>query len=169
MVDKIEIQPNWLYSYLVCQREAWLIAHGIEGEQNNIYLELGRLIHEETYSRYKHEQIVMPSVKIDLFYENKKTKIIGEIKSSSKRLKEAKLQLLYYCYILKQKGVEFSAELLIPKERKRIKVELTDESIQQINKLVIEVKELIELPRPPQQIRQSACTKCAYEKFCWTE
>uniref|UniRef100_A0A7V4FIZ6 CRISPR-associated exonuclease Cas4 n=1 Tax=Fervidobacterium pennivorans TaxID=93466 RepID=A0A7V4FIZ6_FERPE len=169
MVEEIEIQPNWLYSYLICKREAWLISHGIEGKQDNIYLDLGRLIHEESYSRYKHEQIVMPSVKIDILYENKNTKVIGEIKSSSKRLKEAKMQLLYYCYILQKKGIQFTAEILIPKEKKRIRVELTDEHIKEIETVIEEVKELINFSKPPIPIRQSSCTKCAYEEFCWGE
>lgn len=165
--QRVEIQPNWLYSYLICKRQAWLISHGIEGFQKNVYLDLGRLVHEEAYDRYKHEQIVLEGAKIDVIYKGKQAAVIGEIKLSSKRIKEAKMQLLYYCYILKQKGVEYSAELLIPREKKRIKVELDREAEAEIEQALDELKELINLPVPPVAKRICSCGKCAYEEFCW--
>lgn len=164
---QIEIQPNWLYSYLICKRQAWLISHGIEGFQKNVYLDLGRLVHEETYDRYKHEQILLEGAKIDVIYKGKHVAVIGEIKLSSRRINEAKMQLLYYCYILKQKGVEHTAELLIPKEKKRIKVELDQNAESELQKKLVELSEVINLPSPPHAKRIPSCGKCAYEEFCW--
>jgi|GEM_PF-6934261 len=79
VIERNSIQANWLYSYLICKRQAWLISRGIEGYQKNEYLDLGRLIHEKTYSRYKHEEILLPGIKIDVFYKDKKSIAIGEI------------------------------------------------------------------------------------------
>lgn len=165
--QQVEIQPNWLYSFLNCKRQAWLISHGIEGFQKNVYLDLGRLVHEEAYDRYKHEQIVLEGAKIDVIYKGKQAAVIGEIKLSSRRMKEAKMQLLYYCYILKRKGLEYTAELLIPKEKKRIKVELDRDAEKEIEEKLSELREIIKLPTPPAAERTRSCGKCAYEEFCW--
>jgi CRISPR-associated exonuclease Cas4 len=163
----VEIQPNWLYSYLNCKREAWLISHGVEPYQNFDLLELGRLIHEEAYSRYKHELINAPGMKIDIvtYMENKL--LIGEIKSSSKKLKQAKLQLLYYLYILKNQGIKAEGELLIPKEKKRMKVNLDEQSEIELKRLLEDLKRTIELEKPPKAEYKTLCKSCAYGEFCW--
>jgi len=167
VIERNSIQANWLYSYLICKRQAWLISRGIEGYQKNEYLDLGRLIHEKTYSRYKHEEILLPGIKIDVFYKDKKSIAIGEIKSSNRRLEQAKKQLLYYCYILKQNGIEIEGELLIPKEKKRIRIQLTPEKEKEIEKIIEEIKDLISQPKPPEPSRISSCSKCSYFEFCW--
>ncbi|ODN29670.1 CRISPR-associated protein Cas4 [Fervidobacterium thailandense] len=169
MVEKEILQPNWLYSYLICKRQAWLISHGIEGKQDNVYLDIGRLIHEETYDRYSHEEIILDGAKIDVFFESKNVKLIGEIKASSRRVEEAKMQLLYYCYILKQRGLEVDAQLLIPREKKRIKVELNPDSEKRLLEHLNDLSNTIKTPKPPEPIRLSSCSKCAYEEFCWGE
>lgn len=172
MVNKDEkfsvgIQPNWLYSYLNCKREAWLISHGIESYQSFDLLELGRLIHEESYSRYKHELINAPGMKIDIVTSRENKLLIGEIKSSSRRLKQAKLQLLYYLYILKTQGINAEGELLIPKEKKRIKVKLDEQSEIELKSLLEDLKRTIELEKPPKAEYKALCKSCSYGEFCW--
>jgi len=166
-IDSIEVRPNWFYSYLNCPRQAWLISHGIEPYQNFDLLELGRIIHEESYPRYKHELITAPGMKIDIVSSTAKELIIGEIKSSSRKLKEAKLQILYYLYILKQQGINAEGELLIPKEKKRLNVRLNEQLENEIKNLLVDCQKLIKQEKPPKAEYKSLCKPCAYGEFCW--
>jgi CRISPR-associated exonuclease Cas4 len=167
MVEEKDIPANWIYSFTICKREAWLISHGIEGYQNNEYLELGRLTHEESYKKEKKETIKLPGLSVDLIINNKEGFMIGEIKSSSKKIAQAKIQLMYYIFKLKEYGFNIKGELLIPKEKKRIKVELTSEDEIFLSNLLLEIKELINQPKPPKPVRKGFCAKCDYFEFCW--
>lgn len=167
MVDEVIIQANWVYSYTICKREAWLIAHGIEGYQENDFIELGKLMHEESYKKEKKEQIALPGLRIDVFIKDNKGYAIGEIKSSSRKVEQAKIQLLYYIWRLKEYGIEMKGEILIPKEKKRIKVELKKEDEIFLENLLLEIKELIAQPKSPPPVRKSFCSKCNYFEFCW--
>ena len=68
-----------IWYYYICKREVWLIAHGIEPPQENEFISIGRLVHEEYYRKFKKELLVDNKIKIDIL-EGKK--VIGEIKKS---------------------------------------------------------------------------------------
>jgi len=106
-----------VWYYYICTRQVWLIAHSIEPDQENNFLKLGRHIHEIFYKRNKKEFFIDNQIKIDIIYPKK---VIGEIKKSSKyNLKSAQMQLAFYLYYMKQKGVELEGELHFPEERKK--------------------------------------------------
>ncbi|QTA37930.1 CRISPR-associated protein Cas4 [Thermosipho ferrireducens] len=167
MVNLESVKAHWLSSYLICHREAWLISHGIEGYQDNIYLDLGRFIHEHSYSKEKKEEISLPGMKIDILLKGRKGYVLGEIKSSSKKLYEAKIQLAYYILRLKEYSLKIESEIIIPKEKKRIKVIVDDSIEKEVYSLVEEVIKLVQKEKPPIPIRKSVCSKCAYFEFCW--
>ncbi|MFN4190993.1 MAG: Dna2/Cas4 domain-containing protein [Pseudothermotoga sp.] len=96
------VSGSVLLSYTVCDREAWLIAHNIEPDQNNPFIEIGRLIHTESYKNHQIREISLPGMKIDMIYEQGQVVIVGEIKKSSKFLRGARLQLLYYLSEIKK-------------------------------------------------------------------
>ncbi|WP_456455037.1 CRISPR-associated protein Cas4 [Thermovibrio sp.] len=156
-----------IWYYYICKREVWLIAHGIEPPQDNELISIGRLIHESFYKKFKKELFVDGKIKIDIV-EGKKA--IGEIKKSSKYLKSAKMQLAFYLFYLKTtKGKEIEGELLIPEERKRIKVKLTPELEKEIEKAVFEIEEIVNRETPPPPVKKSNyCKNCAYKEFCWS-
>ena len=52
---------------------------------------------------------------------------MGEIKKSSRFEKVAIMQLAFYLYRLKEKGISVEGELLIPKERRKVPIKLTSE------------------------------------------
>ena len=55
--------------YFVCHRKLWLFTKDIRFEDENEYVQLGRLIDENTYKRNK-KQIEIGKIKID-FIDNK--------------------------------------------------------------------------------------------------
>ena len=166
MVSFANVNGTLIWYYYICKREVWLIAHGIEASPDNELLQLGRIIHETYYKRHRKELLIDNKIKIDVLEGGK---IIGEIKKSSRYLKSARMQLAFYLYYLKSvKGKLLEGELLIPEERKRIRVRLTDELEKEIRKAISEIERITSSPSPPKANKIKYCRNCAYREFCWS-
>ncbi len=142
------------------------MAHELHPNQEDPFLEIGRLIQKESYAREKKE-IELGHIKIDLIKKADGEFIVGEIKKSSRFEHPAKMQLAYYLYCLKQYGIAATGELLIPKEKKRIKVELTENIKAELKQTISAIKEIIKQEKPPLPQRTKYCSHCAYKEFCW--
>jgi len=160
------ITGTLVWYYYICHREVWLMAHELNPETENSFLALGRLIHEESYPREKKE-FAAAGMKIDILRERGGQLVVGEVKKSSRSTKSATMQLTYYLWRLKQMRIEAKGELLIPKERKRIPVELTDKLRRELEEAVDDIQEIIALETPPSPARNRFCRNCAYREFCW--
>jgi CRISPR-associated exonuclease Cas4 len=88
--------------YVVCPRKLWLFSHQIEMEHNSALVQLGKVIHEHTYSRERRKNLVIDNRIVVDFYEDG---TLHEVKKSNRMDDAHRLQLLYYLYYLKQKGV----------------------------------------------------------------
>lgn len=161
------ITGTLVWYYYICQREVWLMAHELNPETENPFLELGRLIQEESYSREKKE-FSAPGMKIDLLRKRDGQLVVAEIKKSSRFTESATMQLAYYLWRLRDMGTEAKGELLIPKERKRIAVELTEELEDKLEEAILDIQKIVTLETPPPPTRISFCRNCAYCEFCWT-
>ena len=162
------ITPSLLSAYIVCKRQAWLMSRNIGSDQDNPYLELGRMINDEFYKRQRKE-IVIDNMKIDLLensYDN--LLIVGEIKKSSNAAESSKYQLLFYLYNLKKLGIKAQGMLLFPTERRREKIYLTKEYEKEIESLIEELKRFLLLEKPPKAIKIHRCSYCSYKEFCWS-
>jgi len=160
------ITGSLINSYFICPRKTWLFAHQLSPDPDWELLELGRLITEETYKRDKKE-LSGEGMKIDVLKREDGDIVVGEIKKSSKGLKAAKMQLLFYLYKLKKQGVNLKGEILIPKEKKKIKVELTPELESELKKTFTSIREIILQDKPPEPVKTKFCNHCAYKEFCW--
>ena len=165
MMEEININGTLIWYYYICPREVWLIGHSIEADQESDFLILGKHIHEIFYKRQKKEFLIDNTIKIDIL-PNKK--VIGEIKKSSKYLKSAKMQIAFYLYYMKQKGISIEGELLIPEERKREKVVLTKELEQELEKAIKEINKILNQEKPPKPVKIPYCKNCAYKEMCWS-
>ena len=136
--------------------------------QNDSFLEIGRLIHENAYLRERKE-ILFDNIKIDLIRKEKGSYIIAEVKKSSKYLLPSKMQLLFYLYKLKNRGINLKGEWLVPREKKRERVELTLEKEEEIKNTIKEIRNIIKEDTPPLPVKIPFCRGCAYNEFCWAE
>ena len=162
---ELNIGGTLIWYYYICQREVWLIGHGIEPEQENDYIALGRHIHEIFYRRRKRELTIDNTIKIDILPGRK---VIGEIKKSSRYLKSAKMQVAFYIYYMKrEKGISMDGLLLIPEERKRIRISLTPELEEELERTIEDIERILRMERPPPAVKISYCSKCAYRSMCW--
>lgn len=159
------INGTLIWYYYICHREVWLIGHSIASEQDNDFMVLGRHIHEMFYKNSKKEFLIDNKIKIDVI---SKEKIIGEIKKSSKYLKSARMQLAFYLYYMKTKGINMKGELLIPEERKREQVVLTPEIEQELELAIEQINNILKMDIPPKAIKIPYCKNCAYKHMCWS-
>ena len=165
MTEDIKISGVMFYYYFVCKRKLWYFSQGIAMEQNNEDVAIGKLIDAKSYSREKKQILIDDTINIDFIDGNK---VIHEIKKS-KTVNEAGIwQLKYYIYYLKIRGVEGITGLVdYPTLRKREKVTLTFEDTDEIERLLLNLKNIIEKPLPPGVINEKFCKKCAYYELCY--
>lgn len=167
MSDRITGTLIW-YA-MICDREVWLMAHEIEPNRDDPRLEWGRFLSEITYPRSHTREISLPGMKLDLIERDGPRLVVGEVKSSSRFVEAARMQVLYYLWRLREMGIEAEGELRFPKERRRLVVQLDEEGIQAVEHVVARVESLVAMPLPPPAKRIRFCRICAYREFCWSD
>ncbi len=151
--------------FFVCKRKLWLFTKDIAFENENEYVQLGRLIDEYSYGR-KKKQIEIGNIKID-FMDNKRG-VIHEVKKSRKIEKAHIWQVKYYLYQLKSRGIEnIAGEIDYPKLKKKESVSLTEADSQTFKDIFKEMKIILDQVQPPKVINRPFCKKCAYFEFCY--
>ncbi|MDH4129477.1 MAG: CRISPR-associated protein Cas4 [Spirochaetota bacterium] len=166
-MKNLNISGTQFYEYYLCKRKVFLLSRQLIANQENDFLILGRMIHENSYIRMRKE-IVFDGCKIDLLSHKNGKLLVGEVKKSSKSLDANIRQLKYYLYRLKQRGEQLSGEIRIPKEKKLIHVELSESDEKEIQFTVSSIRKLISLENPPEAKWIKFCKSCAYAEFCWS-
>ncbi|MBX6423903.1 CRISPR-associated protein Cas4 [Thermosulfurimonas sp. F29] len=164
MMWSSRINGTIFYAYQVCPREAWFYYHRLNPDKEHPLLDLGRLVHETSYTRARKEIFVDRLLKIDLF----RGELVAEIKRSQRHKEAARLQLAFYLYYLKnEKGLEMEGVILFPRERRSERLKLTLELENRIRKLLQEMQETFSNSKPPPLQRCRWCRSCAFEEVCW--
>jgi len=166
MIKEFKIFPTLIWYYYICPREVWFMARYIVPEQDNTNIALGRLVKEETYTREKKE-IRVENVVIDIIKKENQEIVVGEVKKSSRYKESARMQLLYYLYVLKQKGLNLRGELLFPKEKEKFIVELRESDEKKLLEDIESIERLIQKENPPELIKTRYCAKCGYRELCF--
>jgi len=152
--------------YIVCPRKLWFFSHGIEMEKTSDRVALGRLLHEESYPRGKHREMMIDNLlRID-FDESNGT--VHEIKLSRALERAHIYQLLYYLYYLKAKGIQGLTGVINYTKSKRIeKVYLTPEAEAELEMILAEARKIKTSRTCPEARYTRKCRKCSYEDLCW--
>ena len=152
--------------YFHCKRQLWLFTHQITCEQGSDTVYLGRVIHETSYERERKE-VEIDQIKLDFLDVH--DGVLHEVKKSDKWSEAHEWQVLYYLYVLKQKGVTgLRGELNYPVIRRTISVELTPEKEQRLENILADIRRIIQLPIPPDiSVKKSVCRKCSYFELCY--
>lgn len=152
--------------YFICRRQVWLMARGMEPDRRNELLRLGRLVDAESYGR-ERKGVVLGDNSFDILRRGEETLVVGEVKKSSRAAEAAAMQLAHYLYTLRQEGIVATGELLFPQEKRRERVELTEERMRILDEAYADIRSLAREERPPTAERIGACTPCAYAEWCW--
>ena len=148
-MDK-DITGLMVYYYEVCKRKLWYFVNEIQLEENNSNVILGKLLEENTYTRDEKKINIDGVINID-FIRSKK--ILHEIKKSNSIEPASLLQVQYYLYYLEKKGL--------------VEVNLTDKDRENLDNIIIGIKEILGKESPPALEKNGICKKCAYFDLCF--
>jgi CRISPR-associated exonuclease Cas4 len=152
--------------YHICHTKLWLFSHNITLEHEHENVKIGKLLHEDRYSKNKKDVTIDNTISID-FVKQRGGKIeLHEIKKT-KKMEDAHLrQMLYYIYYLKQRGVEGQGIMNYPLLNQTRDVILTQEDENNIEDDIRRIEEIV-TGRMPHPKRKRICPKCAYFEFCF--
>ena len=162
---KKQISGTMFYYYFVCKRKLWFFSNGIQLEEDNEDVILGKLIDENSYSKELKHILIDNTVNIDFI---KDWKILHEVKKQ-KSIEEAGVwQLKYYLYFLKIRGINIEKGILdYPKLKKREEVFLSENDEKKIKEILSEIEKITVMERPPELEKLKICKKCAYFEYCY--
>lgn len=163
-MDK-KISGTMFYYYFVCKRKLWFFSNGIQLEEDNEDVILGKLIDENSYSKELKHILIDNTVNIDFI---KDWKILHEVKKQ-KSIEEAGVwQLKYYLYFLKIRGINIEKGILdYPKLKKREEVFLSKDDEKKIKEILSEIEKITLMEKPPELEKLKICKKCAYFEYCY--
>lgn len=165
MTKNKKITGLMFYYYFICHRKLWLFSRGLNFEEENEYVQLGKLIDENSYKREQKGIRIDETINIDFIRD---WKILHEVKKS-KSIEEANIwQLKYYLWFLKKRDIKAEKGVLdYPKLKIREEVELNSSDETQIEKIIVEIEKLLEQEKTPDKIDSKICKKCAYYEYCF--
>lgn len=164
----VKESPSIYNAYHYCERQAWLMKHCMNADQENDYMGLGRLIDTESFQRYKKKIYLAEfNAVIDMSFKKGNEVFIAEIKKSSAMLESGILQLKYYLYLLKLKGFFFKGILKIPKEKKELVITLNEYDEVFIEEELKALSDLLKQKKGPEAKKGRFCSKCAHFEFCF--
>jgi CRISPR-associated exonuclease Cas4 len=150
--------------YFICHKKLWWFAHGVHMEQGHDRVKLGKLVHEQSYSRRRKEIDIDGRIVLDWREDG----IVHEVKLTDKMEDAHEMQLVYYLYYLKRKGVDgLRGQIDYPKLRQTKIIELDEERERKIVQALEQIKRIVELPRAPQVEWMKICRSCSYAELCW--
>ena len=163
-MDK-DITGLMVYYYEVCKRKLWYFVNEIQLEENNSNVILGKLLEENTYTRDEKKINIDGVINID-FIRSKK--ILHEIKKSNSVEPASLLQVQYYLYYLEKKGlIGLKGILDYPLLKQTVEVNLTDKDRENLDNIIIGIKEILRKESPPALEKNGICKKCAYFDLCF--
>lgn len=150
--------------YFICHKKLWWFSHGVQMEHEHDRVKLGKLVHEESYARRRKEIDIDGIIVLDWREDG----VIHEVKLTDKMEEAHEMQLLYYIYYLKQKGVEgVRGQIDYPKLRQTKAVELSPEKEQEIERALAEMKRIVTAAQAPHVEWMGICRSCSYAELCW--
>jgi len=157
------VMMNYLH---VCHTKLWYFTHNIQMEQESDLVALGKLTHEEHYTRdTSKEEFMLEGIKLDRITPDG---YIHEVKKSDRAEHAHIWQLKYYLWVLKQHGFgQLNGILEFPKQRKRVEVTLSEDDENLIQGKIAAIRDIVSQPQPPKAKKIGFCRQCSYRELCW--
>lgn len=153
--------------YIHCKRQCYLHGNRMNLEDNSEIVKIGKAIHDEKALQNKDTEIAIDNIKLDRLTKE----YLTEIKKSDADEEACKWQLLYYLFVLKQKGIMRKGKLEYVEKNKTAKktviYELTEEREKEIEIIAKKIEDLLHMDEVPPVTNEKHCKKCAYYEYCY--
>ncbi len=163
----MKISGGMINYYFHCKRQLWLSYNRINMELSNEDVRIGKVLHDLKFENQKNSHVKLDNIiEIDKITDE----FIIEFKKSDSDINSAKYQILYYLYILKQKGinrygiVQFNE--INRQGKQQIEFYLTQENEQKLLEIINDIESLCSNSVLP-VINDKKCKKCAYYEYCY--
>ncbi len=134
---------------IICETKLWLFTRGVSMEHTSDLVKQGKAVHEQRYPRERKDVLIDSKLGIDFIRKGERI-VLHEVKKSEKLEKAHVMQLLYYLKALRDKGVDAEGVIDYPLTRRRKEVLLTPEAEQELVKAETKLKDILQLPKPPE-------------------
>lgn len=147
------INGSLINAFYYCKRECWLLFNRINLEDSSPDVRMGKILHE--LKEDKNSEVSINGIKIDKI----KKSFLIEYKKSNTNIDAAKMQVLLYLYILKEKGIELKGKIeFLEKQRESpIIIELTQEEELNLICTIKNIEKLIQEKNPPEFFKTKKC------------
>ncbi|MGI9528054.1 MAG: CRISPR-associated protein Cas4 [Weeksellaceae bacterium] len=173
----MNINATLINLYIVCSRQCWLHANGINMEHTSDIVYDGKLLHESSYpqraDRYSEVELniqwkgIRLTGKVD--YYDRKDKVIHETKRSNKIEEAHEWQLKFYIWLFELNGIDnVIGKIEYPKLRLTSEVFLSDKEREMLIAIVPNIQQTIENKYCPSVINAKICKRCSYYEFCYS-
>lgn len=163
----MKVNGTLINYYFHCKRQCYLHGNRMNLEDNSEIVKIGKAIHEERASESSNSEIAIDNIRLDRLT----AEYLTEIKKSDADEEACRWQLLYYLWVLKQKGIFRKGKLeFVEKNKggKRIEiVELTEETEGQLQQYAKEIESLLNQEVVPGVVKKKHCSQCAYFEYCF--
>lgn len=160
----VKVSGVMVQYYVTCKRKLWFFYNQINMNYNNDDINIGKLLHEKSFSR-ENKEIRIDNIVFDFVKKNKDLTIF-EVKKSSNLTIGAKYQLYYYLYSIKDVEPNAKGVIVYPKEKKREKLSLTDEIIIEIEEIIKGINKIVKMKSPPKAEKKAYCRRCSFYELC---
>lgn len=164
MFQKSQITGTLVNYYFTCKREAWLYAHKIHANQDDENVLMGKAISE--IKETKIEDFPFSNLHFDKLSRQRGHYMITEYKKSLKNPNAAKMQLLFYMFILKEALNLKVVQGRVVCGKRALLVEGVEENFSLMKASTKEIVELVSEPKSPPFVYRKICDKCAYRDYC---
>ena len=118
-------------------------------------------------SEKRVDEVSFEGIKVDKITKD----YIIEVKKSDSDIEAAKWQLLYYMWVLKQKGIVKKGRVEVfeknKQDKKRIEVILDEENEKRLLETLKDIENILNKDTPPKPKFENKCKKCAYYEYCF--
>ena len=169
MIDlgELKYRGTQVAYYVVCKRKLWLFSKGIGFEHSSEWVALGKLLDEESFKGEREEYFSGEPIKVD-FIKGEDGLVVHEVKHSRAIEEAHEMQVLYYIYYLKRKGIKVSYGLLhYPKAKRVERVFLDLDKERLLEGALREIDSILSMEKPPAVEKKTYCKNCAYFDFCY--
>ena len=165
MIDFDLITGTLIHYYVTCKREAWLYSRKISANQDDENIMMGRVLAE--LKEENLHQFPFSNLKFDRIGKQRGHYLVTEYKKSMKNPDGAKMQLLFYMYLLKKtlKLKEINGKIISGK--KVVYIEGSPKNFEKLENLLEEIKVFLQTPSPPPAIKITFCKSCGYRDYCF--